>query len=176
MAISFSVHLLASRFDIPYKSPWVDVGGAIIAWPIEFSLGVRYEHRRRARRARALGAFPTSEFRGKLCGDINIIEGIQENEKNSFVGELLSFEYVSHRVHPTRLSSFDIGERFATRHERARSGAFGEVPSGEQFMSMSTLDPGDIKALLCAGFGDLENGKPNRVSMGRSLIAHFLFS
>lgn len=77
-----------------------------------------------------------------------------------------------------RLSSFDIGERFATRRERARSGTFGEV-SGEQFMSMLTLDLGDIKALPCTGFNDLENGKPNYASMGRSLIAHltgFLFS
>lgn len=77
-----------------------------------------------------------------------------------------------------RLSSFDIGERFATRRVRARSGTLGEV-SGEQFMSMLTLDPGDIKALLCTGFNDFENGRPNCASMGCSLIAHltgFLFS
>ena len=92
-AIGFAVYFLASWFGISYIFPLV-VCGVTVGWAIKFSLGVRYESWRRARRARALGAVPASESRGKLFGDMDLIQEIQETDRNGFVGE--SAELVIH--------------------------------------------------------------------------------
>ena len=80
---------LASRFHLPYK-PLLVVCGVVVGWPAKFSLKVRYDGWRRARRARALGAVPASELRGKLFGDIDAAQELLESSKNGFIGKFYS--------------------------------------------------------------------------------------
>jgi len=88
-AIGFSVYFLASWFGVSY-TPLLVLCGITVGWPIKFSLGVRYDGWRRTRRARALGVVPASESRGKLFWDIDLVQELQELDKNGFVGEFLS--------------------------------------------------------------------------------------
>ena len=88
-AIGLVTWHLATRFHLPYK-PLLIACCIFIGWPIKFSLRVRYESWRRARNARALGSVPPLESRGKLFGDIDIAQEIQEASKNGFIGKRVS--------------------------------------------------------------------------------------
>lgn len=87
--IGFVTWYLASRFHLPYK-PLVVVCGVVVGWPVKFSLKVRYDGWRRARRARELGAVTASEWRGKLFGDIDAARELLETSKNGVIGKCLS--------------------------------------------------------------------------------------
>ena len=87
-AIGFAVYLLTWRFNISYRPLWV-VCSITAGWPITFSLGVRCGSWRRARRARALGGVAAYESRGKMFADIDVIQEIQEMDKNGFIGQFL---------------------------------------------------------------------------------------
>lgn len=168
-AIGLAVYCLASRFGMTHK-PLLVVCSVIVGWPIKFSLGVRYESWRRTRRARALGAVPASESRGKFFGDIDAIQEIQEVDKNGFIGEFLFGGCASHPSRSPDTAFRLIGEWFAAQHEKAGSGTFAAAFLGEYFIS--TSDPGNIKAILATGFNNFEKGKLNRVLMGRSLTVY----
>ncbi|KAF9650971.1 cytochrome P450 [Thelephora ganbajun] len=137
--IGFTIYYLAWQFGLTYK-PLLVVGGVIVGWPIKFSLRVRYESWRRTRRASEIGAVTASESRGKLFGDIDVVQEVQEIDKNGFVGEW-----------------------FATQHERVGSGTFSGVLMGEYFMT--TSDPGNIKVILATEFNNFEKGSFHRESM-----------
>ena len=87
-AIGFAVYYLASRFRLAYK-PLLVLCGIIVGWPIKVSLGARYGGWRRMRKARAIGAVPATEMRGKWFGDIDVVQELQRMAKDGFVGELL---------------------------------------------------------------------------------------
>jgi hypothetical protein len=86
---------LASRFHIPYK-PLLVVCGVVVGWPAKFSLKVRYDGWRRARRARALGAVSAAELRGKLLGNVDAAQEMLETSRDGFIGKFLTWpaEYV----------------------------------------------------------------------------------
>lgn len=88
--IGLVTYYLASRFHLPYK-PLLIFCGIIVGWPVKFSLGIRYETWRKARRAGELGAVPASESRGKLFGDIDVLQEVLEMSKNGFIGNSLSW-------------------------------------------------------------------------------------
>lgn len=95
--IGLVTHYLASRFRLPYK-PLLDLGGVLAGWAVIFSLRVRVRGWRRAYRARALGAVPAVESRGRLLGDIDVARELHDMSKNGFMGKYLSrhVERVSH--------------------------------------------------------------------------------
>lgn len=82
---------LATRFRLPYK-PLLVICGIVVGWPAKFSLRVRYEGWRRARDARALGAVPALESRGKLFGDIDVVQEIQDMSHNGFIGKRVRWQ------------------------------------------------------------------------------------
>ena len=85
--VGLVTYYLTSRFRLPYK-PLLVLGGVLVGWPAMFSLRVRYQGWCRARRAKALGAVPAPESRGKSFGDIDVAREIQDMGKNGFIGKL----------------------------------------------------------------------------------------
>ena len=82
--VGLVTYYLTSRFHLPYK-PLLVLGGVLVGWPAMFSLRVRCQGWRRARRAKALGAVPASECRGRSFGDIDVAREIQDMGKNGFI-------------------------------------------------------------------------------------------
>ena len=163
--IGFVAYHLASRFNLAYK-PLLVLCGVIVGWPIKISLGIKYERWIRMRRAKAFAAVTASELRGKLLGDIDILQELQEFDKNGFLGEFVRrVSRVSCRV--TQLSPFNLGEWFEAQHEKAGSRTFSGAIIGEYFIS--TADPGNIKVLLATEFNNFEKGTPGFILIGYSL-------
>jgi hypothetical protein len=83
--IGLIVHYLATRLDLPHK-PFLVLCGIVVGWPVKFSLAVRCQGLHRTWKARALGAVPAFEIRGKLFGNIDTVQEVNEASKNGFIG------------------------------------------------------------------------------------------
>lgn len=104
--IGLVTYYLVSRFRLPYK-PLLVACGVIVGWPVKFSLRVRYQGWYRGYRARALGAVPSSEARGKLFGDVDVLQEIKESSKDGNIGKKRFYRHPCiHRAHQTQ-PSFD---------------------------------------------------------------------
>jgi hypothetical protein len=157
--IGLAVYYLASRFRLPRK-PLLVACGILVGWPVKFSLQVRYDGWRRARRAWGFSAITAPESRGKLLGDIDIIQELQEMESNGFLGTFMSCS----ADHPIHVSTFYqtllSGEWFANQYEKAGSGTVAYVTFGDYFLT--TSDPGNMKATLSTQSGNFEKGNSDR--------------
>ena len=87
--IGLVTYYLASRFRLPYK-PLLVAFCVVVGWPVKFSLRVRYDSWRRARRARDFGAVSASESCGKLFGNADVANEMHEMSRNGLIGTFLS--------------------------------------------------------------------------------------
>jgi hypothetical protein len=158
-----AVYYLASRFELAH-TPLLVACGIVVGWPVKVSLGARYERWRRMRRARALGAVPASELRGKLLGDIDIVWEVEEINKNGFVGEFLTATppMCKSASRSSKLNSVRLeGEWFAAKYEDVGSGTMAGAFFGEYFLM--TSDPGNIKMILATEFKNFEKGSSSLI-------------